>query len=106
MTGSAVPAVDVRWGNLYRNGRSRRGGTAIGPDGRLADDGKRCFSGGRWSEKINFRMGEGPGEGGTVIWPGRLADYGKCFSTSRLFRALARSRFTVGVARSTLELIR
>ena len=51
-----------------------------------ADDGKRCFSGGRCACDLNnFRIGECPGEGGTAIGPDRRqADDGKrCFSGGR-----------------------
>ena len=38
-------------------GGPEEGGTAIGPETRLADDGKRCFSGGRCVGKSLLRMG-------------------------------------------------
>ena len=69
------------------------GGTAIGPDTRLADDGKRCFSGGRCVGKLSVEKGESSREGGTAVGPyGRLADYGKCFSTRPFVSSFARSR--------------
>ena len=52
MTGSAVTAVDVgsEISFLFEKGEGPgRGGTEIGPERSLADDGKRCYSGERWS---------------------------------------------------------
>ena len=50
MTGSAVSAVDVGHGKLtFRmGGGPEEGGAAIWKNQRPADDGKRCFSGGRF----------------------------------------------------------
>ena len=61
---------------IYLIGGSLRGeGLGIGPDGRLADDGKRFYSDGRCLANCSFKIGGGLGEDGARLDRAqRLAD--------------------------------